>query len=161
MMTHPLSLALFSMFALGPSISCSKSDKPTRDAAGVPVTSADATAPAPVIADAAPAPDASVAVVSSDAGSAKVVEEKPTNLKVLSKRWSTKRVEREMRKFTKALGVKCKHCHVGKDYASDANEKKLAARKMISMTKSMNRKYFKSSKKKLGCVTCHKGKAEL
>lgn len=83
----------------------------------------------------------------------------PTNLKVLPKSWSVDRVEREMKSWQRALGVKCKHCHSGKDYPSDANPNKNAARKMVVMTNSLNRKFFKKGKTILSCKTCHNGTA--
>lgn len=86
-------------------------------------------------------------------------DDSPTNLVVLPKTWSTARVKREMKTWSRALGVKCKYCHQGKDYAADTKDDKAAARKMVLMTKAMNRRFFGKSKKKLTCATCHQGSA--
>jgi len=59
----------------------------------------------------------------------------------------------------KSLGVKCKHCHDTKDFASDANKNKKIARKMMQMTNSINKKHFKG-KHRVKCMTCHMGKEE-
>jgi hypothetical protein len=60
-------------------------------------------------------------------------------------------------KFTQALGVKCDHCHVANDRASDDNPKKLIARNMIQMVKDINSKFPDASKTYVTCYTCHNG----
>jgi Photosynthetic reaction centre cytochrome C subunit len=88
---------------------------------------------------------------------AKEDQERPTNLKVLPKSWSTARVQDFMKKqVTRGLGVKCGHCHVKGDYAADGNEHKKAARSMMQMTDGLNRQFF-NGKPTLSCFTCHKG----
>jgi hypothetical protein len=62
-----------------------------------------------------------------------------------------------MMKFTQALGVKCDHCHMGNDRASDENPKKLIARNMIQMVKDINGKFPDASKTYVTCYTCHNG----
>ncbi len=84
----------------------------------------------------------------------------PTNLQVLPKKWSNEKVSRYMKQMTRGLGVKCKHCHVKGDNASDKNDAKLAARKMLDMTRLMDRKYM-GGKGRVTCFTCHKGKLEF
>ncbi len=101
-------------------------------------------------------------------------EEKAKNLKVLPKNISHEDLEKEMRSFNKALGVKCNYCHAKRtdnpqklDFASDDKEEKETAREMLRMTMRINKKYFKSGKDDKGmqmmtvtCYTCHNGKNE-
>ena len=71
----------------------------------------------------------------------------------------------EMKGFVAALGVNCGYCHVRGNYASDANEHKLVARRMIEMTKLIDQQFFPDYKpgydeSRLGqvtCFTCHQG----
>ncbi len=81
------------------------------------------------------------------------------NLKVLPKTWSTKQVKTYMKQMTSGLGVLCTHCHEKGNFASDAMPTKLAARKMLSMTRMLDKKHF-GGKGKVTCITCHKGKIE-
>jgi hypothetical protein len=91
--------------------------------------------------------------------------EKPKNLKVLPKNLSHDQVERIMRTWTKALGVRCNFCHERSNEASDIKPEKLMAREMFKMTAKINKKYFKAGKDSLGmvmnsgiaCITCHHG----
>ena len=101
-------------------------------------------------------------------------EERAKNLKVLPKNISHEELEKEMRSFNKALGVKCDFCHVRQtdnpkklDFASDDKEEKETARDMLRMTMRINKKYFKSGKNEQGeqmmtvtCYTCHNGQKE-
>lgn len=83
----------------------------------------------------------------------------PTNLQALPKGWSSDQVTDYMGMITKSLGVKCDHCHVGGEPESDAKPNKLAARKMITMTRGLDKLYIGGTGK-LTCNTCHKGKAK-
>ncbi len=73
--------------------------------------------------------------------------------------------QEEMNFMVQALGVSCNTCHVRNDFASEDNEKKLIARRMLEMTKAINTQFFPDYKPKadesvLGkvtCYTCHKG----
>jgi hypothetical protein len=73
--------------------------------------------------------------------------------------------EQEMQMMVQALGVNCGFCHVRNNYASDANEHKLTARRMLEMTKLVNQQFFPNytvpeGQSKLGkvtCMTCHQG----
>lgn len=96
---------------------------------------------------------------------------KPKNLKVLSKNISDEELTKVMRGFNAALGVKCGYCHApksngekGMDFASDSNPKKNMAREMMKMTKKINKKYFKDEHqgllKNISCETCHNGQAQ-
>jgi hypothetical protein len=50
--------------------------------------------------------------------------------------------EAEMQLMTQALGLSCGSCHARGNFASDANPRKLAARRMLEMTKGLNKQYF-------------------
>jgi hypothetical protein len=83
---------------------------------------------------------------------------KPSNLKVLSRRWSMDKVNDYMKKtVSRGLGVKCDHCHEKGDFASDDIKAKAQARAMIQMTDRLNKQFFRG-KKTLSCFTCHQGK---
>ena len=96
-------------------------------------------------------------------------QEKFKNLKVLPKNISDDALDKLMDEYKTALGVKCSFCHV-KDtgikhmnFAADDKPEKLIARKMITMTAAINKKYFNAGKKGTGtlsvsCMTCHRGK---
>lgn len=101
----------------------------------------------------------------------------PKNLKVLPKDTPRPEVVRLMRTFTRALGVRCQHCHVGEgndlsqfDFASDAKPTKEIARKMMTMVMDVNQKYLagvgepsapaaegQPALPKVTCFTCHRG----
>jgi photosynthetic reaction center cytochrome c subunit len=73
--------------------------------------------------------------------------------------------EAEMQLMTQALGLSCGSCHVRGNFASDANPRKLAARRMLEMTQAINKQFFADYKpvegeSRLGrvtCFTCHQG----
>jgi photosynthetic reaction center cytochrome c subunit len=73
--------------------------------------------------------------------------------------------EAEMQLMTQALGLSCGSCHARGNFASDANPRKLAARRMIEMTKAINQQFYPDHKpadgeSRLGrvtCFTCHQG----
>jgi hypothetical protein len=73
--------------------------------------------------------------------------------------------ETEMQLMTQALGASCGTCHARGDFASDANPRKLRAREMLAMTKTINQQFFPDYKpsetdSRLGritCFTCHQG----
>jgi Photosynthetic reaction centre cytochrome C subunit len=58
-----------------------------------------------------------------------------------------------------SLGVDCKMCHASndKDFEKDGNEHKDIARKMLTMTFELNKKFF-DGKPEVSCNTCHSGK---
>lgn len=127
------------------------------DAAPVARLAADAGAAAGAAADAG----AKSTPPGADAGAAAGGDDKPKNLKVLPKTWTTAKVNDYMKKqVSRGLGVKCDACHVKGDFASDDNKEKLAARKMIALTDGINRDFFKK-KPEVTCFTCHKGKKEV
>jgi hypothetical protein len=90
------------------------------------------------------------------------------NLKVLPAGISRPDLMNVMKLFSQSLGVRCTHCHVGEegkplatfDFASDAKDKKLVARKMLAMVDRINQQDFginDFSQVKVTCFTCHRG----
>jgi photosynthetic reaction center cytochrome c subunit len=73
--------------------------------------------------------------------------------------------ETEMQLMTLALGASCGSCHVARNFASEDNPRKIAARRMLEMTKAINRQFFPNhtpaeGESRLGritCFTCHQG----
>lgn len=91
----------------------------------------------------------------------------PENVKVLTE-LQGQPLRAEMQRISAALGVKCDHCHVQGNFASDEKPAKRAARRMIEMTRALNTQHFpkyqvKDGESVLGrvtCFTCHQGAAE-
>jgi hypothetical protein len=73
--------------------------------------------------------------------------------------------QEEMNFIVQAMGNSCNSCHVRGNFASDENPKKLVARRMLEMTKAINKQFFPEHKPKPGesvlgkvtCYTCHQG----
>ena len=73
--------------------------------------------------------------------------------------------QEEMNFITQALGVNCNTCHVRGNFASEEKPEKLTARRMLEMTKGINKQFFPDYKPKDGesvmgrvtCYTCHQG----
>jgi len=101
---------------------------------------------------------------------------RPENLKVLPERTPPEQLRAVMIGFTRALGVRCSHCHVGEegrplstyDFASDRNPKKRVARGMLKMVKHANEELrelredepnARLSGVEVQCVMCHRGLA--
>jgi hypothetical protein len=98
-------------------------------------------------------------------------DEPPKNLKVLPKDMSGDEVKKIMKVFTKSLGVKCDHCHVGTpqpdkpfpkfDFASDQKPEKEIARRMMLMVNDINMNHISKMDdgdlEHVTCVTCHMG----
>ncbi len=99
---------------------------------------------------------------------------RPENLKVLPKKTSPEQLRAVMTSFTKALGVRCSHCHVGEegkplstyDFPSDRNPKKEVARGMVKMVKMANEELREIREEvpnarlagvEVQCVMCHRG----
>jgi hypothetical protein len=95
-----------------------------------------------------------------------------SNLKVLPKNISSKDLQKIMvDEFQDGLGVGCGYCHVPQsegsthfNFASDEKPEKLIARKMMSMTLTINKKHFNVKRPLIGeknmvvtCITCHQG----
>ena len=96
--------------------------------------------------------------------------EKGKNLKVIPKDADARKLRAIMTGFTRALGVRCSHCHVGKDgqplstydFASDDNPKKDVARGMLKMLGSINDQLKDiqpdvNDRVNMWCNTCHHG----
>lgn len=138
-----------------------KPGKTPDDAAAVAVARPADAAPATPAADAG----SSTVAGGGDAGAPPgeptpdAAADKPTNLKVLPKTLTTKQVAAQMKQISKDLGVKCDFCHVKDDFASDKVDQKGDARKMIVMTRDLNKQFFKG-KNEVSCFTCHKGQKE-
>ncbi|MGH7724529.1 MAG: c-type cytochrome [Candidatus Eiseniibacteriota bacterium] len=93
------------------------------------------------------------------------------NLKVLPKDISRAELMDHMGAYTRALGVRCIHCHVGEQgkpldtYQFDLDDKptKIKARAMMEMTRDINQKYLASLEHRndpptgVQCITCHRG----
>lgn len=96
---------------------------------------------------------------------------KERNLKVLPADISEQKLDSFMTVYATALGVQCNFCHVAinnkpdsLDFVSDLNPMKENARKMISMTISINKNNFYYDQKTeplylnaVTCKTCHRG----
>jgi photosynthetic reaction center cytochrome c subunit len=75
--------------------------------------------------------------------------------------------EIEMRHFVQALGMNCGGCHVRGNFASEDNPRKVTARRMVEMTRSLNQRFFpgfipaegETSLGRVTCYTCHQGAA--
>jgi photosynthetic reaction center cytochrome c subunit len=73
--------------------------------------------------------------------------------------------EFEMQTMTQALGVSCGFCHARGNFAADTNPQKLVARRMLEMTKGIDKEFFPDyvpadGESRLGrvtCYTCHQG----
>jgi hypothetical protein len=94
--------------------------------------------------------------------------QKFTNLQVVPKDISQADLVNAMKGFTRALGVRCEHCHVGEgndlskfDFAADTKPAKGVARKMMQMTGTLNDAVkdvgAPSKEPKISCFTCHRG----
>jgi hypothetical protein len=67
--------------------------------------------------------------------------------------------------YARALGVRCTHCHVEGDYASDDKRPKRAAREMAVMHRMINQELAKmdnlatpkDQNRAINCSTCHRG----
>ena len=93
----------------------------------------------------------------------------PKNLKVLPRNIKPEVLASTMRVYARSLGVRCGFCHAMKpaaagerpqlDFASDAKEEKRNARKMITMTADINKKYLGKIDPnfEIACVSCHRG----
>lgn len=93
------------------------------------------------------------------------------NLRVLPKDITQEGIDSIMGGFTRALGVRCVHCHVGEegkpmrrqDFQLDDKVTKRKARLMIQMTQDLNDKYIANLEShanppiRVQCATCHRG----
>lgn len=97
--------------------------------------------------------------------------ERSENLQVLPPDFPPERLRAVMTGFTRALGVRCSHCHVGEegqpltayDFPSDDNPRKNTARTMLRMLGVVNdtlRTIEPSGARRVNmwCHTCHRGR---
>ncbi len=98
----------------------------------------------------------------------------PENLEILPKDISPEELGATMRGFAMGTGSRCSACHVGKveadldtyDFSLDDKEKKLKAREMIQLVRSINAQLseaFPDAAEPLvevTCATCHRGQAK-
>jgi hypothetical protein len=93
------------------------------------------------------------------------------NLQVLPADFPAERLRAVMTGFTRALGVRCSHCHVGEegaplssyDFPSDGNPRKAVARTMLDMLGDVNRvldgiERSGPGRVNMWCHTCHRGR---
>ncbi|MEN8145593.1 MAG: c-type cytochrome [Gemmatimonadota bacterium] len=92
------------------------------------------------------------------------------NLQVLPADFSGQRIRAVMTGFTRTLGVRCSHCHVGEegqplstyDFPSDENPKKNVARTMLKMLGDINQTLNtiepSGERVNMWCGTCHRGR---
>ena len=69
--------------------------------------------------------------------------------------------------YSRALGVRCTHCHVERDFASDERRPKRAAREMAAMHWNVNQALAKMEnleaapdERFINCATCHRGRLD-
>ena len=99
--------------------------------------------------------------------------ERIANAKVLPADIGAERLRRTMVSFSRSLGVRCTHCHVGAegaplsqlDFASDANPHKEVARGMLRLVQRLNGQDMPAmlgpaEQPRVTCFTCHRGEAE-
>lgn len=93
------------------------------------------------------------------------------NVQALPEGTSVKQLVETMRGFTRALGVRCTHCHVGTegqpletmDFVADTKASKKTARQMIRMLQSINGDHLGRLDERadpsvtVTCATCHRG----
>ncbi len=94
-----------------------------------------------------------------------------TNLQLLDKDVSRAQIVGIMRDWAGGLGVRCNHCHVGPDnlqgmdFATDEKATKRTARKMLEMSRTLNRDLLNDlpvvaegeRHQVVSCYTCHRG----
>jgi len=93
------------------------------------------------------------------------------NLQVLPEDFPATRLRAVMTGFTRALGVRCSYCHVGRegeplssyDFVSDDNANKERARAMLRMLDDVNRALETiepsgDARVNMWCHTCHRGR---
>lgn len=61
-----------------------------------------------------------------------------------------------MRRWSKALGVECVHCHEGEDFERGGKKTYVMARRMARMAAAVSEKYLKAEGG-VTCRTCHRG----
>lgn len=98
-----------------------------------------------------------------------VLADEFTSLKELPKDIERRELMEIMQGYSRSLGVRCQHCHVGEDdlyspdfdFVSEDNPNKDVARLMIRMTRQINETFLAKSGRagslQVTCGTCHRG----
>ena len=95
------------------------------------------------------------------------------NLQIFPKDVQSGVLVNAMKNFTRALGVRCQHCHIGEegmplekfDFVADTKPEKQTARAMMRMTAEINGHVGKAIPDaaakgyQVTCFTCHRGSA--
>lgn len=97
--------------------------------------------------------------------------ERSENLKVLPADTGADALRAAMVGFTRSLGVRCSHCHVGEegqplgtyDFVSDEKTEKGTAREMMQLVRSVNEQLGATEpagreRLEVRCYTCHRGR---
>jgi photosynthetic reaction center cytochrome c subunit len=100
-------------------------------------------------------PQAAPAQAAADAPKPKMSEEVFKNIQVL-KGVPVDQWQATMQYMATSLGVECEFCHVGDAKEKDDKKTKLTARKMIEMTRALN-KDVPEVDSKVTCYSCHHG----
>ncbi len=79
------------------------------------------------------------------------------NLKVLPKKTPPDQLRGVMTGFTRSLGVKCSHCHVGEAIARDMMKLTKKVNEELGEISELARSGPHSSRVQVQCVTCHRG----
>ena len=114
---------------------------------------------------------AAIAVFGAPVSAQGVWPDTAENLQELPADFPPERLRAVMTGFTRALGVRCSHCHVGQegqplstyDFASDENPNKEKARAMLRMLGTINERLAEiepsgDQRVNMWCHTCHSGK---
>ena len=115
-----------------------------------------------------------VLITSNAAAQHKWPPEKLENTKVFPKDFPIRALVDTMASFTRALGVRCTYCHVGKegdpleayDFPSDDRPTKVKARAMLKMVAAINDDHLaklterRDPRVAVTCITCHRGVTE-
>ncbi len=80
------------------------------------------------------------------------------NVEILDPGMGLPAARRYMKSFNEALGVRCRDCHILRDFASDYVPLKVVAREMMGMTREINDLWFPGEEEVITCFTCHQGR---
>jgi hypothetical protein len=100
---------------------------------------------------------AGAAALDSPGEQEKPIEQAYKNIQVLNGLPASE-LDGAMYYMSAALGVGCTHCHTN-PWESDVKPSKLAARRMILMTRNINKENF-SGNPVVNCYTCHRGQTQ-
>lgn len=89
------------------------------------------------------------------AGQVRMAEQQYKNIKVLNGT-PANQLNLAMHGIAGSLGVDCVHCHTWEQFDKDGKPAKEVARRMITMVREMNDKFFGGAQM-VTCYTCHRG----